>query len=91
MWCHFERRLSNDRDSLGTNLPTSLDKNQGKELSSHGAECNMGNIFRVSHILQQIVAKNGKWGKYLPILHEAMCDNYYIVKCLLKSNLARVI
>ena len=40
-------------------MPTSLHKNQDKDLSSHGAECNMGNIFRVSHILQQIVAK--KW------------------------------
>ena len=52
----------------------------------------MRNIFRVSHILQlvQIIAKYKKRGIYLPILHEATCDIYFIVKCLLKSNLARV-
>ena len=49
-----------------------------------GAECNMGNIFRVSHILQLITAKYEKRGKYLSILHEATCDNYFIVKCLSK-------
>ena len=27
----------------------------------------------------------------MPILHEATCDNYFTVKCLLKSNIARVI
>ena len=27
--------------------------------------------------------------KYLPTLYEATCDNYFIVKCLLKSNVAR--
>ena len=55
-----------------------------KQLLSHGGECNMGNIFRVSHILQLIKAKYEKRGKYLPILHEAACDNYFIVKCLSK-------
>ena len=49
----------------------------------------MGNIFRVSHILQliatyEITAKYEKRGNYLPILHEAACDNYFIVKCLSK-------
>ena len=39
----------------------------------------------------EIIAKYEKRGKYLPILHEATCDNYFIVKCLLKSNKARVI
>ena len=29
--------------------------------------------------------------QYLPILYEAMCDNYFIVKCLLKPHVARVI
>ena len=60
---------------------------------SRGAECNIGNIFRVSHILQftskiiiKIIAKYEKRGKYLPILHEVTCYNYFIVKCLLKSN-----
>ena len=33
---------------------------------------------------------NRKRRKYLPILHEATCENYFIVKCLLKSNVARV-
>ena len=38
-----------------------------------------------SHILQlEIIAKYEKRGKYLPILHEATCDNYFIVKCLFK-------
>ena len=37
------------------------------------------------------MAKYEKRGKYLPTLHEATCDNYFIVKCLLKSNVARVI
>ena len=51
-------------------------------------------IFRMSHILQlislkasEIIAKYEKQGKYLPILHETKCDNYFIAKCLLKSNL----
>ena len=65
------------------------------QLLLHGAECNMGNIFRVSHILQlilqQIIAKYEKRGKYMLILHEATCDNYFVVKWLLKSNVARTI
>ena len=44
----------------------------------HGAECKMGNIFRVSHILQQIIANHEKRRKYFPILHGTMCDNYFI-------------
>ena len=51
----------------------------------------MGNIFRVSHILQLVIAKYEKRGKYLPIVHEAMCDNYFMVKLLCKSNESRVI
>ena len=65
------------------------------QLLLHGAECNMGNIFRVSHILQlilqQIIAKYEKGGKYMLILHEATCDSYFVVKWLLKSNVARTI
>ena len=38
----------------------------------------------------KIIAKYEKGGKYLPILHEATCDNYFIFKCSLKSNLATV-
>ena len=38
-----------------------------------------------------ITAKYEKRGKYLPILQEAMCDNYFIVKCLFKPNVLRVI
>ena len=54
-------------------------------LLSHGAECNMGNIFRVSHILQlisklEIIAKYEKREKDLPILLEVTCDNYFIVE-----------
>ena len=44
-----------------------------------GAECNTRNIFAVSYIWQ-ITAKYEKRGKYLPILHEETCDNYFIVK-----------
>ena len=32
----------------------------------------------------KITAIYEKPGKYLPILHEATCDNYFIVKCLFK-------
>ena len=58
----------------------------------------MGNFLRVSHILQLIsrgfslaIAKYEKRGKHLPILHKSTCDYYFIVKCLLKSNVWRVI
>ena len=36
-------------------------------------------------------SKCEKRAKYLPILHEATCDSYFIFKCLLKANVARVI
>ena len=39
----------------------------------------------------EIIAKYEKRGKYLPMLHETTCDDYLIVKCLLKSNSSRVI
>ena len=73
--------------------------NDNKYLLSHGTECNMGNIFWFSHILwfisrafrQVNSKKNEKRGKYLLILHKATCDNYFIVKCLLKSNTGRAI
>ena len=55
----------------------------------------MGNIYRVSDILQlnfqQIISKYEKRQKYLPVLHKTTYNNYFIVKCLLKSNVARVI
>ena len=54
---------------------------------SHGAECDMWNIFRVSHIMQLLTAKYEKREKYLRILHEATCDNYFIVNaCLNQIN-----
>ena len=34
----------------------------------------------------EITAKYEKRAKYLPILHEATCDNYFIVKSLFKKN-----
>ena len=34
------------------------------------------------------IIKYKKRGTYLPILHEATSDNYFIVKCLLKPNVA---
>ena len=42
-------------------------------------------------LASEIKVKYEKRGKYLPILHETMCNNYFIVKCLLKSNVVRVI
>ena len=51
----------------------------------------MANIFRVSYILQlERIAKYEKRGNYLPILHEVMCDDYFIITFLLKSNMTRV-
>ena len=38
-----------------------------------------------------MIVKYDKREKDLTILHEVMCDNYFIVKCLLNSNLSRVI
>lgn len=37
-------------------------------------------------LASEIMEKYEKPGNYLPILQEATCDNYCIVKCLLKSN-----
>ena len=55
-------------------------------MSSHDAECNMGNIFRISQLV-----KYEKRGKYMVILHEAACNDYFIVKYLLKLNVTRVV
>ena len=41
--------------------------------------------------MRGIIAKCEKPGKYLPIFHETTCDTYFIVKCLLPSNVVRVI
>ena len=38
----------------------------------------------------EIIKNCKKRGKYLPILHQATCDNYFIVKCFLKSNASRI-
>ena len=62
-----------------------------KQLLWHGAECNMGNIFNSQMQFISKIAKCEKRGKYLPILHEATCDNYFIFKRFLKSNVAKVI
>ena len=43
------------------------------------------------HEASEIIAKYEKRGKYLPIFHEATCENYFIVKCLLKLNTARAV
>ena len=45
----------------------------------------MGNIFRSSAFFATLV-KYEKRRKYLPILHEATCDNYFIVVIDLFSN-----
>ena len=55
---------------------------------SHGAECNMGNIFRVFHILQLIYNSINMKNE------ENICQyrmrqreiNYFIVKCLFYLN-----
>ena len=44
-----------------------------------------------SLLANEIIAKYEERGKCLPILHEATRDNYFIFRCLLKSNVARVI
>ena len=64
------------------------------KLLSHGAECNMGKIFRTSHILQNIIFLLNriiyKMRKMLGNIHEAMCDSYFTIKCLLEWNPAGV-
>ena len=49
----------------------------------------MGNKFLI--FVNLLIAKYEKEGKYLPILHEATCNNYFIVKCLFNLNESRVI
>ena len=39
----------------------------------------------------EIKATYEKQRKYMAILYDSTCDNYFIVKCLLKSNVTRVI
>ena len=48
------------------------------------------NLFHES-LGKKTISRYEKRGKYLPRLHEATRDNYFIVKYLLKSNVARVI
>ena len=56
---------------------------------SRGADRDMANIFRVSHILQhEIIAKYEEREYDLRILHEVTCDNYFTIKCFLKLNMA---
>ena len=38
----------------------------------------------------EIITKYEKQGKYLAILHGATCGNYFVVKCLLKWNVASI-
>ena len=40
--------------------------------------------------MSEIIAKYEKQGNHLAILHGATCNNYFIVKCLLKSNVASI-
>lgn len=63
-----------------------------KVADMHGAECDIGNIFRVFQIMQliEIKTKCEEQGNYLPLMHGSMGDNF-IAKCLLKSNVAKVI
>ena len=41
-----------------------------------------------TYLTSEMIAEYKKGGKYLPILHEATCDKYFIVRGLLKSNVA---
>ena len=59
------------------------------QLLLHNAEWNMGNIFPVSYIFQLISQAFRRVTK--KIFTNAASENYFIVKCLLKSNVARVI
>ena len=55
---------------------------------------NCGKSYGCSQVCEwasEIIAKYEKRGNYLPILHKATCNNYFIVKCLLKSNVSRVV
>ena len=48
-------------------------------------------IYFTSLYRNEIMKKHEKRGKYLPILHEATFNNYFIVKSSLKSNVLRAI
>ena len=74
-------------------LVSTNNHNTHMQLLTHGVECNIGNLLRVCDILQLVYSKikYEKRGKYLPTFHEATCDNYFAVKCLLKSNVGIVI
>ena len=63
-----------------------------KVADMHGAECDIGNIFIVFQIMQliEIKTKCEEQGNYLPLMLGSMGDNF-IAKCLLKSNVAKVI
>ena len=47
-------------------------------------------FFMFCNLFHKPLGEYEKRGKYLPILHESTCDNYFTVQCLLKSNVARV-
>ena len=68
------------------------------QLLSDGTECyetyfpsfsNFVSYF-TSVQVSEIVATYEKRGNYLPILYEAKCDNYFTIKCLFKSSVAKV-
>ena len=54
------------------------------------AICKLFSEFLIFCNLFEIIAKYEKRGKYLPIMQEATCDNYFTVKCFLKSNIATI-
>ena len=39
----------------------------------------------------EIIMKYEKQGKYLALMHGVTCDNYFIVKYLMKSNVASIV
>ena len=46
--------------------------------------CNLLKSAKYEKQKYEITAKYEKREKYLPVMHEAMCDNNFIVKCMFK-------
>ena len=66
-----------------------------KKISSCYRSCYGKNFpgfsYFATYVTSKIITNYDKRGKCLPILHKATSNNYFIVKCLLKSNVANII
>ena len=83
------------RSSLASEIAHILVAND-KQLLSHGAECNISRaiwqIFLEFLIFCKLISRAFRGVKQQQNMrNEATCNNYFIVKCLLESNVARVI